>query len=267
MEGRRALRGGCRGIAEKGLDDEKEDLRFERFRPSAMKRVRTERASARHVGCRFTSDLNTLRHPKGQCQRRLGMLTRARMPDVEKKRRRWAAWIGRRCAIGRIVSTPPAQTGSSIIERTARSRACRKSNWPRSPGSSKRARIARGKESCAGDASISIASSPRNSASISTNAMWGRCSGSSASPTSADALFVRGMCKHRHLGTSRRRQEGASTPSDPIKWIFPSNMAQANSLIFLDTNSHAKRLPTPFRSERTRGLTPARGCISILSWG
>jgi hypothetical protein len=28
-----------------------------------------------------------------------------------------------------------------------------------------------------------------------------------------DALFVRGMCKHRHLGTLRCRQEGASTPS------------------------------------------------------
>jgi hypothetical protein len=28
-----------------------------------------------------------------------------------------------------------------------------------------------------------------------------------------DALFVRGMRKHRHFGTLRCRQEGASTPS------------------------------------------------------
>lgn len=31
---------------------------------------------------------------------------------------------------------------------------------------------------------------------------------------SMDALFIRGMRKHRHLGTSRCRQEGASTPSN-----------------------------------------------------
>ena len=30
---------------------------------------------------------------------------------------------------------------------------------------------------------------------------------------SMDALFIRGMRKHRHLGTLRCRQEGASTPS------------------------------------------------------
>src|SRR3984957_2619606 len=48
---------------------------------------------------------------------------------------------------------------------------------------------------------------------------------------SMDALFIRGMRKHRHLGTLRCRQEGASTPS-----IRPQ----------LSANRH----PDPLRSRR-----------------
>ena len=53
------------------------------------------------------------------------------------RRRRSAAWTGRRCATVSIASTPRVRMGSSTTGPRAPSPACRKSSWPSSPGSSR----------------------------------------------------------------------------------------------------------------------------------
>ena len=69
---------------------------------------------------------------------------------------------------------------------------------------------------------------------------------------SMDALFIRGMRKHRHLGTLRCRQEGASTPS--ISWTG----FDVNQTLPIGTMDVAiGRVPTlPLR--RLNGRNPAR---------
>ena len=134
------------------------------------------------------------------------------------RRRGSAAWTARRCATGSIASTQRGRRACSTIGRRARSRACRRSNWPSSRDRRGRARPREGRRRALAADRSQARHRREDSASTITSAMSESFSRSSASRTSApgprhpaqDERIVEAFKKtsRRAERPSRRRPEG-----------------------------------------------------------